>query len=351
MKNFTILLVLILWSLFTNAAPRLDIWFYKKDASNSFVYTDATAAYFDNAFHRAYNVAEDISKAGNFGENISLYRDNNWISIERTVIPTDIDTLFLQQWKLATATYKFEIHADNMSAINQAYIIDNYLGTITALNMTGITDIIYDVDLSIAASMNLNRFQIVFKSAATLPVNFTNIKAYKKDNGVTIEWDVNNETGIANYEIERSADGINFTKFTGLAATNVATAHTYKAFDASPVNGTNYYRVKSTGLNAAVKYTSVVKINIGKDGNAAISIYPNPVKNNTVNISLSNIVKGKYSLIVYSNNGKQVAIKNININNSGTINETISLPYSIAKGIYHLSVKGASSLTKQLIIE
>ena len=333
----------------SGTASRLDIWFYKKDGAGNFVYTDAAAAHFDNAYSKGYSAAEDVNKSGNFNENISLLRDGKYISVERAARPAQDDTLYLQQWKLANATYKLEVHADNTADLIPAFIKDNYLGTTIPVNMSGITGYEYSVDLSMPASVNISRFQIVFKQAAALPVSFTNIKAYQKSNGVGVEWSVANESGIANYEAEKSADAVSFTKFSSASAKNINNS-SYTAFDAVPNAGVNYYRVKSIAQNGAVKYTSLVKVILGSDGKPQVTAYPNPVKGGVVGLSFNNLAKGLYTIALFSADGKQVAAKQIN-HNGANASATLSLPNGIAKGVYQLQVTGATTLTQQVVVE
>lgn len=320
------------------------------DAANELTERDVTAAIFDDAYNNDLAYGEDVQKPGNFNENLSLFRGGQWISIEKRKQPVANDTLSVQLWKTTATPYKFEIEANELDGDTHAFLIDSYLGTQTALNAAGVSTYNF---VSNGANADLNRFQIVFRAMGTLPVSITNIKAYKHNSGVNVEWNVSNETAIAGYDVEKSTDGNTFSKFATVTATNAATTHSYLGFDASPVSGANYYRVKSIGLNGAAKYTGVVKVIIGKDVASSVSVYPNPIKGNVVNVSLNELAKGAYTLTVYGNDGKQVAVKNVIISNTGTTNETIGLPSGTAKGIYQLKVTGNNQniATQQLFVQ
>ena len=45
-----------------------------------------------------------------------------------------------------------------------------------------------------------------------MPVTFSNVKAFELNNNIKVEWKVENETNIRQYEIEKSADGRQFVK-------------------------------------------------------------------------------------------------------------------------------------------
>ena len=324
------------------------------DTQGNYTERDVTAALFNDNYDNGLVYGEDIQKPGNFNENLSLFRGGQWIAIEKRMQPQANDTLFIQFWKTNTQPYRFEIEAEGLESNVQAFLVDNYLQTQTPINTAGIS--IYDF-ASNGANNDLNRFNIVFKPAAILPVSITNIKAYKHNNGANISWTVNNETAIASYDIEKSANGTSFTKLATVPATNNAATNTYTGFDANLVNGTNYYRVKSIGINGDVKHTAVVSIVNGKDEAITVNIYPNPVKGGAVNVNLTNLPKGRYSLTIFSNDGKQLAVKNISIHNTASISEVINLPAGTAKGVYQLKVINATEkntnaiATQQILVD
>jgi hypothetical protein len=53
---------------------------------------------------------------------------------------------------------------------------------------------------------------IVFEPLKALPVTFTSIKAYRQDKNIDVEWRVDNEVNMKQYEVEKSTDGNTFTK-------------------------------------------------------------------------------------------------------------------------------------------
>lgn len=325
--------------------PKLDIWFNKRDASNNFIYTDGTAAYFDNAFSNNLALNEDVHKAWNNGENFCLIKNTKYLSVERLKLPVVNDSLFLIQ-SVSNGTYKLEIHAENMDALLPAYLIDSYLNTETPINMSGVTEYQYTAT-NAAASKAYSRFTIVFKQAS-MPVTFSGIKAYKKAEGINVEWNVAQEKDIEKYEIERSANGVEFSVIGNAAPKNIGNT-TYTHFDAQPLNGDNFYRVKSIDRNGKVQFTSIVKVNMTSK-EAYVSVYPNPVKDGRVNFTLSDIEKGNYNAVVYSADGKRIASKTINFA-GGVASENITLPAATAKGIYQLQLTGDKTYTVQIVVE
>lgn len=186
---------------------------------------------------------------------------------------------------------------------------------------------------------DLGRFIIVFRQNTTLPVVFKNINAYKKNDAIEVQWNISREEDIKNYEVEKSEDGVSFKTFATQGATNTAGEKTYTALDENPFKGINYYRVKAIEKDNSVTYTSVVKVNADIEAHYSLNVFPNPVKSVVVSVTINNAHKGIYSLVLFSNDGKQIAQKQLNIVSDNTaINETLVLPKGIAKGVYQLSL-------------
>ena len=140
---------------------------------------------------------------------------------------------------------------------------------------------------NIPGSYAADRFRIVFTPALVLPVTFTSIKAYQQNNTINVEWKVDNENNIKQYEVEQSADGNLFTLLSVVAATvNGGHQASYLVTDTHPVTGYNYYRVKSVDDNGKTAYSSVVKVLMGSS-KQQITVYPNPIVNGIISLQLN----------------------------------------------------------------
>ena len=178
------------------------------------------------------------------------------------------------------------------------------------------------------------------ESENPLPVVFANVRAYEKNNGVQIEWSNLTEKDVAGYVIERSANGTDFAAIGQQAPTsNQDDRADYSAFDASPLAGTNYYRVKAEETTGKIVYSKVLSVSLGLT-TQSLRLYPNPVKGSQVNISLSNIRGGQYDLRVVNMAGQDIVKQRISSQGS-TITETIDLPAAVAPGVYHMIITGA----------
>jgi hypothetical protein len=89
-----------------------------------------------------------------------------------------------------------------------------------------------------------------------------------------VDWSTESELKSDRFELERSADGRNFTYLAGIAAKGEASTYSY--VDEKPVTGINYYRLKMIDA-AGVATTSKVVTATVKQGAFTVEAYPNPV--------------------------------------------------------------------------
>ena len=111
-----------------------------------------------------------------------------------------------------------------------------------------------------------------------LPIELLDFTAVPNDNKVNIKWETTTETNNAYFTIEKSKDGINFTKLIDIpGAGNSISLKEYVETDYQPYSGTSYYRLKQTDYNGNFKYFNTVSVNFDSQKN--IFVYPNPIDN------------------------------------------------------------------------
>jgi hypothetical protein len=224
-----------------------------------------------------------------------------------------------------------------------AMLKDNYLGTETPVNLADYTSLNFSVNADPASAAS-TRFMIVFKPYQVLPVTFTSVKAYQQQKDIAVEWNVSNETNIAGYELEKSTNGNHFNTINNITAisNNGAAAH-YNRLDENPAPGNNFYRIKSIELSGRIQYSQIVKVFNG-NGKAFISVYPNPLQDNTINLQFSNEPAGKYTIKLSNMNGQLIYTTELMIAGNNTA-QAIAVPQQLAKGAYQIEVNGAAGTT------
>lgn len=184
-----------------------------------------------------------------------------------------------------------------------------------------------------------------------LPVLFADVKAYAKNTGVQVEWSNLTEREIVNYEVERSANGIDFTAIDlQLPKSNRDDKASYTYFDAAPVTGSNYYRIRVQEQGGKVIYSKILRVEIGST-KQSFSLYPNPVVGKQLTVSLSGVKQGKYNLEVINAAGQRVFTSTLS-NVSTGVTQMIELPATVKPGIYMTIISGDNYReTKQFIVQ
>ncbi len=97
---------------------------------------------------------------------------------------------------------------------------------------------------------------------------------------------------------------------TTLATSADVAAYTYNWIDTNAVYGTDYYRIYTIGDNGAIQDTSNVAHAVLDAGiitpivtTPIIKVYPNPVTDGTLYVSLTNLPAGNYGLKIISTSG------------------------------------------------
>ncbi len=305
---------------------------------------DGVLAAFSSSYSHQGTDKDDVAKANNFNENMALVRNSARYTVEALPEVTTDEVLDISLGNLTARNYAFRFRATNMAAGLTATLEDSYLKTSTPISLNGgYSSVGFSVTAD-AASAAANRFKVVFKNGGSLPVALT-AKAYQKGSGVQVDWKTVNEQKLQGFEVEKGTSGTSFTKATTVKAIG-SSSNSYGWLDAAPVQGTNYYRIKSIGTDGKAAYSQVMKVETGgKQG--SIAVYPNPVKTGLLTLQLSNLAKGTYTIVLHDAAGHKV-MSQVLEHNGGSATETLTLSSSLAAGMYKLSV---GDLVQTVVIE
>lgn len=319
---------------------------YFNDENNNRRIADGVLSVYNNSYSVNMD-GDDALQIANWDEDIAIARPGKMLSIESRPLIDNADTIPLATARLKMQNYEWQFTPANFSHPNlQAFLVDKFLVTKTAISLTATTIIPFSVT-SNAASSAADRFMVVFSLGSTLPVSLTSVAAYQKLQGVQVEWKAEAETNIDRYEIEKSLNSQQFIKSASVAAKNNGTTTAYDWFDANAVNGNNFYRIKSISRAGEEKYSQVVRVNLSNNGKE-ITVYPNPLKGDVLSLYL-NLNKGRYSITLTNKAGQQI-YKQIIEHPGGSATQTLQLPVKLANAVYQLQVSsGEKTYTKQII--
>lgn len=108
-----------------------------------------------------------------------------------------------------------------------------------------------------------------------LPVEWLTFTAQKRQQTVLLNWQTAQEQNSDRFEIERSANGINYTTIgTVAAAGNTSSVTDYSFTDYHPLNGSNFYRLKQIDMDGRFSYSKIAVVDFGRI--ARLSVFPNP---------------------------------------------------------------------------
>lgn len=301
------------------------------------ILADGNLEIFDNIFSNAVDFG-DAPKFGNTRETFGILRDAKTLAVERRPEIANNDTIYFKLTKVTQRSYNFEFIPQNFNPELTAFLEDRYTGskTIISLNTKSILNFTVNSDTISSAS---DRFKIVFKNIAAvpLPVTYKSIKAFQQNKNITVEWSVENEINISKYEVEKSIDGVHFTKINTTTAKGINGGNaTYTIIDKNILQGNNFYRILNYKETGAFEYSRIVIVKVNEIS-SGISIYPNPVTGNTIGVAINNLPAGKYNCRLINTLGQIIMVQQLN-HAAGNSMESLVPNSKLTAGIYQLEV-------------
>jgi hypothetical protein len=176
----------------------------------------------------------------------------------------------------------------------------------------------------------------------TLPVKFTNVTANWQGTNVLLKWENTDYNEVANYSVERSENGKDFTVVGQLTPHSINN----QWIDVAPEGKTLYYRIRSSSSNNVVVYSKLVSV-IKQASAKQLNISPNPINNGVATVYVQGFKAGNYQLTIFNSTGETLVNRTFVIN--GNTKEDIQLPHS-AKGIFYVQIKGNHTNLKRSIL-
>ena len=272
---------------------------------------DGALTQFDDEFSNEIDEEDAIKLVSGSIENISvLHKGVKLVGDKRKSI-INTDTVYYSLNSLRTQNYKLNFTPDLLTGIVSAKLIDNFLGTSTPLSLDTTSEISFASTVNTASAAS-DRFYVVLESMGALPVNIKSITAvHNNDKTNTVYWNVENETNIEKYVVEKSLNGTAFnTLETVLPKINNGGAANYNLVDLHPSETTNFYRVKAISVGGFVQYSKIVKLTAAIPV-SSILLYPNPVVEHKANLHFNNMDAGNYTVVVYNAKGQRLQMSSI----------------------------------------
>ena len=305
---------------------------------------DGNLIQFDDYFNAGVDM-QDAIKLSNVYETIGLANGTTSLAINRRPLLASRDTIFLNFSRNRQKKYQFEFVAGKIQQDNLAgFLEDQYLKKLTPLTMDGITKVDFEIS-SNPLSAASNRFRVLFSPS----VSFTKINATVLGNDIAVEWEVSDEYNSKSYDIERSSNGVSFTKLdSSLACGNGKKLVSYAWLDKEPLPGYYYYRIRSLSNNAVVGYSKVVKVKMNRS-TPELYVFPNPVTEDNIQIQMNKMPPGIYRVRLLNTIGQVLGNYQIShVLNTST--ENIQLANRLVAGIYQLEITSPTNKVKKITI-
>ena len=157
--------------------------------------------------------------------------------------------------------------------------------------------------------LNNNSFYkyIYISRQVVLPVQLLNFTAGPTHTGVLLNWTATNEINFNKYEVEHSANAIEFKNIGSVQALRTGSVlKKYSLIHSTPVSGKNYYRLKMLDMNGFYNYSPVRSVNYGAgDG---VQVYPNPFVDK-INIQLGQNNSVLHTVKLFNGLGQELQTK------------------------------------------
>jgi hypothetical protein len=150
-----------------------------------------------------------------------------------------------------------------------------------------------------------------------------------------IHWQTEEEQYMSHYEIEKSVDGISFTKKGFIVAFNTAHSNQYNFVDLNFTESKAYYRLKMVDRFGKINYSSIITIRKTNDKLLSLQLMPNPVQNK-LTIFFDAPRTQQYSVHLYNSLGEMINSRKYYFTKNGS---SINLDMNIySQGNYFIEI-------------
>jgi hypothetical protein len=162
-----------------------------------------------------------------------------------------------------------QISTNAMGYVNQSgsYSVAVTAGSIIGFRVSA-TDNVYG-----NATLTISNFSA---PGITLPVKLAFFTGKPLGNTIQLQWTAATEFNASHYEVQRSANGINFNSIGRVEAG--AIGGQYHFADASPLPRMNHYRLRMVDNDGSFEYSGIVVLTTGTSSatQPLLSLFPNP---------------------------------------------------------------------------
>jgi uncharacterized protein (DUF1501 family) len=182
-----------------------------------------------------------------------------------------------------------------------------------------------------------------------LPITGTDLLARWDNEYAVLEFEVFENDSYEKFIVERSTDGRNFSTALVKINTSYNTVERYTVKD-NRINASEvFYRIKAISKQGEVSYSKIALLRNGQKQD--VSVYPNPVKNHTINIEFFTTINEEVTISIIGTLGEKLYYNQINPRGNRVI--TFKVPHHFdVRTMYILNIQyGSKVINEKLIFE
>ena len=294
------------------------------------------------------NGKQDLGEPGLANIIIKLYTCSGTL-IGTTATDSNGEYLFINV-PASVAGTSYKVAFSNLP-VGYTFTFKNKAGVPTDLNSkanqnTGITDC-FNLH---AGEANNDIDAGAFNPGIPLAVSVSALTGIYKEGVSILSWNTTLETNLHAFEIERSANGVDFSSIGSVRAVGNSSTYLHYGYnDKLPKAGTNFYRLRIMDVNGAYKYSNIIVINVLIRGISITDVYPNPFLDKVqMNIVTESVQPIQISLIDYS--GRTFRVEH-HTSQQGANNITLGQLSGLQKGVYMLVIKAGNETKSTKLVK
>lgn len=196
------------------------------------------------------------------------------------------------------------------------------------------------------------RLFAVTVTVTPLPITLLDFAATVNRGQVELQWATAAEVDNDFFTVEKAVEGLTFypvAQTDGAGTTDRQT--NYSAIDPSPTPGASYYRLKQTDFDGKFAYSSIVEVSVPRNTSFSLTVYPNPVRADNINVIIAGANGNRLRLTVSDLLGRQ-CYSEVLTPTSDNHTTPIARDKSLAPGVYVLVAwAGNAYFTQKMVVE
>jgi len=178
-------------------------------------------------------------------------------------------------------------------------------------------------------------FYLTSKKIGTLSIGLEYFKGVQVDKRNLLNWKVNCTSAKAQFDIQRSADGRQFTSIGNITADQARCSQPFDFIDEHPMSGNNYYRIRIIDAEGKDAESNIVLLTTKSSSFNLISLNPNMVTTEQAILKINAVEKNTVNILVTDFSGRRVSAQILQVQPG--MNQTEINTRNLANGVYQVT--------------